>query len=113
MSWSESVDEALCVGWIDAVRRRIDDAGRSELTFKLRGDHALGEWSCPLRNARQTKAEVDVTFGAAEPALDRTLPGFEGLVEPTGRVPTDLFGRELVQRDGVAKTGPAGARRLF
>jgi uncharacterized protein YdeI (YjbR/CyaY-like superfamily) len=25
MSWSESVDEALCVGWIDAVRRRIDD----------------------------------------------------------------------------------------
>jgi uncharacterized protein YdeI (YjbR/CyaY-like superfamily) len=26
MSWSESVDEALCFGWIDGVRRRIDDA---------------------------------------------------------------------------------------
>ena len=26
MSWSESVDEALCVGWIDGVRKRIDDA---------------------------------------------------------------------------------------
>lgn len=25
MSWSESVDEALCYGWIDGVRRRIDD----------------------------------------------------------------------------------------
>ncbi len=25
MSWPESVDEALCVGWIDGVRRRIDD----------------------------------------------------------------------------------------
>ncbi len=25
MSWSESVDEALCVGWIDGVRQRIDD----------------------------------------------------------------------------------------
>jgi uncharacterized protein YdeI (YjbR/CyaY-like superfamily) len=25
MAWSESVDEALCFGWIDAVRRRIDD----------------------------------------------------------------------------------------
>lgn len=25
MTWSESVDEALCFGWIDAVRRRIDD----------------------------------------------------------------------------------------
>jgi uncharacterized protein YdeI (YjbR/CyaY-like superfamily) len=29
MSWSESVDEALCVGWIDGVRRRIDEAAYS------------------------------------------------------------------------------------
>ncbi|HSW07825.1 YdeI/OmpD-associated family protein [Aquabacterium sp.] len=26
ISWPESVDEALCVGWIDGVRKRIDDA---------------------------------------------------------------------------------------
>lgn len=26
MSWSQSVDEALCFGWIDGVRRRVDDA---------------------------------------------------------------------------------------
>jgi uncharacterized protein YdeI (YjbR/CyaY-like superfamily) len=25
MSWSASVDEALCFGWIDGIRRRIDD----------------------------------------------------------------------------------------
>jgi uncharacterized protein YdeI (YjbR/CyaY-like superfamily) len=25
MSWPESVDQALCYGWIDGVRRRIDD----------------------------------------------------------------------------------------
>ncbi len=25
MSWSESVDEALCFGWIDGRRKRIDD----------------------------------------------------------------------------------------
>lgn len=24
MTWSESVDEALCFGWIDAVRKRVD-----------------------------------------------------------------------------------------
>lgn len=29
MSWSESVDEALCVGWIDGVRRRIDETAYS------------------------------------------------------------------------------------
>ena len=26
MSWSASVDEALCFGWIDGVRKRVDDA---------------------------------------------------------------------------------------
>ena len=26
MTWPESVDEALCVGWIDGLRRRVDDA---------------------------------------------------------------------------------------
>lgn len=26
MTWSESVDEALCFGWIDGVTRRVDDA---------------------------------------------------------------------------------------
>lgn len=25
MTWTESVREALCVGWIDGVRRRVDD----------------------------------------------------------------------------------------
>ena len=25
MSWSESVDEALCFGWIDGKRKRIDE----------------------------------------------------------------------------------------
>lgn len=29
MSWSESVDEALCFGWIDGVRRRIDETAYS------------------------------------------------------------------------------------
>ena len=29
MTWSESVDEALCFGWIDGVRKRIDDASYS------------------------------------------------------------------------------------
>jgi len=53
-------------GFTTILRRRIDDAGRSELTFKLRGDRAVEEWSCPLRNVRQTKIEVDVTFGGAE-----------------------------------------------
>jgi uncharacterized protein YdeI (YjbR/CyaY-like superfamily) len=29
MSWSEAVDEAVCVGWIDGVRGRIDELSHS------------------------------------------------------------------------------------
>jgi len=31
ITWPESVDEALCVGWIDGVRKRIDD-----VSYKIR-----------------------------------------------------------------------------
>jgi uncharacterized protein YdeI (YjbR/CyaY-like superfamily) len=31
ITWPESVDEALCVGWVDGVRKRIDD-----LTYQIR-----------------------------------------------------------------------------
>jgi uncharacterized protein YdeI (YjbR/CyaY-like superfamily) len=31
VTWSESVDEALCVGWIDGIRKRIDAA-----SYKIR-----------------------------------------------------------------------------
>jgi uncharacterized protein YdeI (YjbR/CyaY-like superfamily) len=30
LSWSEAVDEALCVGWIDGVVRRIDDTSHAQ-----------------------------------------------------------------------------------
>lgn len=29
LTWSESVDQALCFGWIDGVRRRVDDRSYS------------------------------------------------------------------------------------
>ncbi len=42
MSWSESVDEALCFGWIDGVRKRIDDA-RYSIRFTPRRPSSI--WS--------------------------------------------------------------------
>jgi len=38
MTWPQAVDEALCVGWIDGVRRRIDDTAYSiRFTPRRRG----------------------------------------------------------------------------
>jgi uncharacterized protein YdeI (YjbR/CyaY-like superfamily) len=42
ITWSESVDEALCFGWIDGVRRRIDHESYS-IRFSPR--RATSTWS--------------------------------------------------------------------
>lgn len=42
MTWSESVDEALCFGWIDGVRKRIDEQ-RYQIRFTPR--KATSIWS--------------------------------------------------------------------
>ena len=47
ISWPESVDEALCFGWIDGIRKRVDDEAytirftprRSRSTWSLRNIH--------------------------------------------------------------------------
>lgn len=52
-------------GFSAILRRRIDHAGNANLTWKLRGNHALAGWTCPLRISGKTKVEVDVTFSGA------------------------------------------------
>ncbi len=42
MTWPESVDAALCYGWIDGVRRRIDDVSYS-IRFSPRKQRSI--WS--------------------------------------------------------------------
>jgi hypothetical protein len=59
-------------GFAAILRRRVDASGNAELTWKLRGDRALPAWTCPLRNASKSKAEVDITLGAGD-AVSRSL----------------------------------------
>ena len=62
ITWPESVDQALCFGWIDGVRRRIDDA-RYSIRFTP-------------RKARSTWSAVNVKRVGALTA--------EGLMHPAG-----------------------------
>ena len=48
LTWSESVDEALCHGWIDGVRRRVDD---ERFTIRFTPRKARSNWS--LINVRK------------------------------------------------------------
>src|SRR5580765_6348878 len=51
LTWPESVDEALCFGWIDGIRRRVDDE-RYTIRFTPRRRHSI--WS--LINVRRVAA---------------------------------------------------------
>ena len=38
-SWSESVDELICFGWIDGTRRKLDEKRTMQLITKRRVQH--------------------------------------------------------------------------
>jgi len=54
VTWPESVDEALCVGWIDGIRRRIDER-RYTIRFTPRRPGSV--WS--RINVRRVAALID------------------------------------------------------
>ncbi len=70
MSWSESVDEALCFGWIDGVRKRIDDATYS-IRFTPRKPASI--WSAiNIAKVAQLQVEGRMRPAGAEAFARRT-----------------------------------------
>jgi uncharacterized protein YdeI (YjbR/CyaY-like superfamily) len=67
ITWPESVDEALCFGWIDGVRHRIDNAAY-RIRFTPR--KAVGIWSqVNIRRFAELQAEGRV-MPAGQAAFD-------------------------------------------
>ena len=58
MTWPQSVDEALCVGWIDGIRKRVDD---ERYTIRFTPRRAGSVWSAVnIRRMDQLLAEERV-----------------------------------------------------
>jgi uncharacterized protein YdeI (YjbR/CyaY-like superfamily) len=76
ITWPEAVDQALCFGWIDGVRRRIDDTSYS-IRFTP-------------RNARSTWSAVNIR------RMKELVEG--GLVAPAGLA---AFGRRADDRSAI------------
>ena len=87
MTWPESVDQALCFGWIDGIRRRIDET-RYSIRFTPRRPRSI--WSA-VNIAR---------FGELES---------QGLVLPAGRA---AFERRSEDRSRVYSHEQAAEPRL-
>ena len=67
ISWPEAVDEALCYGWIDAVRKRIDDLA---YTIRFTRRKARSTWSAV--NLKRVPELID-----AERMRDAGLKAYE------------------------------------
>lgn len=76
LTWSESVDEALCFGWIDGIRRTID-AERYTIRFTPRRKGSV--WS----KVNIRKVEELVRTGRMRPAGERA---FEKRTEERSRI---------------------------
>jgi len=61
MTWPESVDEALCFGWIDAIRKRIDEESYT-IRFVPRRPGSI--WS----KINVVKAAAQIARGRMQPA---------------------------------------------
>jgi uncharacterized protein YdeI (YjbR/CyaY-like superfamily) len=95
MTWAESVDEALCFGWIDGIRKRVDDE-RYTIRFTP-------------RKPRSTWSAVNVKRVAALTAEGRMRPA--GLEAFTKRAP-DRTGIYSYEQRKTAKLTPAQARQF-
>ncbi|MEO8703603.1 MAG: YdeI/OmpD-associated family protein [Kofleriaceae bacterium] len=95
MTWPESVDQALCFGWIDGVRRNVD-AKRYSIRFTPR--RATTNWSA----INIAKAEQLVVAGKMAPA---GLAAFEARSEARSRI-------YAYERAKAAALAPADERRF-
>jgi len=71
LTWPESVDEALCVGWIDGVRRRVDD---ERYTIRFTPRKPGSNWSAinlakveALRAAGRMRPAGEAAWGRRRP----------------------------------------------
>jgi uncharacterized protein YdeI (YjbR/CyaY-like superfamily) len=93
ITWPEAVDEALCFGWIDGVRKGVD-AERYTIRFTPR--RRGSRWS----DVNVARAEALTAAGAMRPA---------GLAAFEARTPAGTYGHE--QRE-AARLDPAREARL-
>ena len=95
MTWPESVDEALCFGWIDGVRRRIDDEAYS-IRFSPRRPTSI--WSA-----------VNVAKVAALTKAGRMTPAGERAY--AARTP-ERTGTYAFERTSAAQFAPEHEKKL-
>ncbi len=94
ITWPESVDEALCFGWIDGIRRTLDE---TSYTIRFTPRRPGSKWSAVnIRRARELIAEGRMAPAGLAAFGKRVAGPARSYVpsEHTGELPA-VYGREL------------------
>lgn len=92
MSWPESVDAALCYGWIDGVRKRIDEASYT-IRFTPRKPGSI--WSA-VNIAKMEKLRVEgLMTPAGEEAFAKRTEARSRVYSHEREIPAELAPAEL------------------
>jgi len=84
VTWSESVDEALCVGWIDGIRKSID-AGTYKIRFTPRKPTSI--WSRINMDKVAALKKAGRMRAAGLKAFDKRRPNKSGIYSYEQRKP--------------------------
>jgi len=94
MSWSESVDQALCYGWIDGVRKRVDDE-RYTIRFTPRKPGSI--WSAVNIDKVAKLREQGLMAPAGEAAFARRSEERSRVYSHERETPAELSTAELAR----------------
>lgn len=92
VTWEETVDEALCFGWIDGIRKRIDD-GAYQIRFTPR--KAKSTWSAVNVRRVETLIAEGRMMPAGLDAFERRLEGNSGIYSYEQATPLALTPDEV------------------
>jgi uncharacterized protein YdeI (YjbR/CyaY-like superfamily) len=92
LTWPQSVDEALCFGWIDGVRKRIDD-GAYQIRFTPR--KAKSTWSAINVRRVETLIAEGRMMPAGLDAFERRLESNSGIYSYEQATPLALTPDEV------------------
>lgn len=94
MSWSESVDQALCYGWIDGVRKRVDE---ERYTIRFTPRKAGSIWSAVNIEKIAALREQGLMTAAGEAAYARRTEARSRVYSHEREVPAELAPEDLAQ----------------
>ena len=110
ISYAESVEEALCFGWIDTTIRRLDD---KRYARKFCPRVSTGHWSAiNIERVRRLKREGRMT-AAGLAKMDNCVRPYVPLAKRRMSIPADFrlaLGRNAKARDNFARLAPSYRR---